>query len=88
MQRESAVKDGVIGVVETVEVVDVEVWGSTYAVRATKVASETQPGAAPAEMAKMEEERRETLKAKRRPMTSAPAKKALLSTDGMPAVEC
>jgi hypothetical protein len=44
----------------------------THAAKATKVARAIQLGAAPATMAKMEAEKRETLKAKRRPITSAP----------------
>lgn len=46
----------------------------TYAAKATNVARTTQLGAAPATMAKMEEENKETLNAKRRPITSAPRK--------------
>lgn len=45
---------------------------STNAARPTKVARAIQLGDVPATMAKIEEEKREILKAKRRPMTSAP----------------
>ena len=47
----------------------------TYAAKATNVASTVQLGDAPATIAKTDEEKSETLKAKRRPITSAPGKR-------------
>lgn len=81
-EEDSRVQDEIATGEETVDVMSVKGRGtkalgaSTHAARPTKVARTIQLGDAPAAMAKTDEAKMVTLKAKRRPIISAPRNRA------------